>query len=127
MLISDSEKKRCFVDQADFQGSDISGNPREGFATSEACIKACKAHGECKGLVYKADTNECWFKSVHFTLQTDVYVTGSQDVTGSLNMECLFGKFVGKVMLTHGIKQFHSNFNHIHDILKNCKLYARTP
>ena len=70
----------------------MSGNPRTGIVSIEDCINVCNAVHGCKGLTFKAETERCWLKSVHFTPLTSSYITGFDSVTGSLNMDCLFGK-----------------------------------
>ena len=91
---------RCFLDEVDFQGADMPGNPRRNLASVEDCINICNTVNGCKGLTFKADAKKCWLKSILFTPQTDGYLTNYDYVTGSLNMDCLYGKPVKKEQLS---------------------------
>ena len=70
----------------------MSGNPRTGIASKEDCVNVCSTVNGCKGLTFKADTKRCWLKTATFTDKTAGYVTDYSYVSGSINMDCLFGK-----------------------------------
>ena len=46
----------------------------------------------CYSLTFKVETKDCWLASLLFNPLTEGYTTDHENVTGSLNMDCLFGK-----------------------------------
>ena len=92
LSISDSEKARCFLDKVNFHGADLGGNPRVDVVSVEDCVRLCSGVDDCMGITFKLESKQCWLKCTFFTPQTNGYVSDYEEVTGSLNMDCLLGK-----------------------------------
>ena len=82
----------CFLDKVNFHGSELQNNPRVDVDSVEDCIKGCSEANGCKSITFNLESKQCWLKSVLFTPETNGYTINYEQVTGSLNMDCLFGK-----------------------------------